>query len=210
METEDFINELNHIHKAAQLNGYDKKFVDKIIKKHARKKNRENTTTLEPEVKTVKRISMPFYPKVTDPLKNTLKRHDLCVVYKSGNTLRDLLCNQKDRIPPDEKSGIYKISCGECSAVYLGQTKRRFKTRLREHKNATENNRINESSVAKHSINFQHAINWNNAKLIKNIRNVGHLNAWESMHISTETLDLMNEEEPPIISPLFNLTKLKL
>lgn len=32
-----------------------------------------------------------------------------------------------------KKSGIYKISCPECGESYIGQTKRRFIDRLKEH-----------------------------------------------------------------------------
>ncbi|XP_053698740.1 uncharacterized protein LOC128745687 [Sabethes cyaneus] len=170
MEQENFAAERERIQKAAELNGYDKKFVDKIIRKHLRKKQRHDTTTLQPEREEVQRISLPFYPKVTNHIRKVLKRHGFHVVHKSGNALQELLNNQKDKVPPDERSGIYEIPCQDCPAVYIGQTRRKFKIRLKEHRKAVENERPNDSSVALHSICSKHNINWGNAKLLKNVR----------------------------------------
>ncbi|XP_062704231.1 uncharacterized protein LOC134286613 [Aedes albopictus] len=210
MEREDFVEERNKIHRAGELNGYNREFVDKILRKHERKKHRRNATTLKPEKEEVKRISLPFYPKISNPIHATLEHHGYQVVYKSSNTLKDLLCNLKDKVPADEKSGIYQIPCQNCPAVYIGQTRRKFKIRLREHKHAVENKRTNESSVAVHTTHLDHAADWENAKLVKNVRKSTQLNAWESMYIATANRPLMNEDDAPIQSPPFNLTKLRI
>ncbi|XP_055522595.1 uncharacterized protein LOC129716783 [Wyeomyia smithii] len=210
MEKDEYTIEKEKIKKAAKLNGYDEDFVEKIIRTHERKQHKREVTTLQPEKENLERISMPFYAKVTNRIKNALKRHGYHVTHKSENRLRDLLCNAKDKIPSNEKSGIYKIECQDCAAVYIGQTRRKFKVRLKEHKKAVANKRANESSVASHAISLQHNVDWDNAKILKNIRKSSQLNAWESMHIMTSEQPLMNEDDAPILSPLFHLTKLKL
>lgn len=210
MEDDEFAEERNRIYKAAEVNGYEKEFVNKILRKHKRKKHQQNTTTLQPLKEETKRISLPFYPKITNPIKSTLKRLGLQVVHKSDSTLRDLLCNLKDRVPLDEQSGIYQIPCQDCPSVYIGQTRRKLKTRLKEHKNAVDNKKPNDSAVAAHTTTSNHSIDWEGAKLIKAVRKASHLNAWESFHISNTTVPLMNEDDPPITSCLFNLTKLKI
>lgn len=207
MEKDDFVAERDKIHNAAVVNGYGKEFVDKILRKHQRKKHRLDATTLRPEKEEAQRISLPFYPKLTNPVQAVLKSHGFHVVYKSGNTLKDHLCNLKDRVASGEKSGIYEIPCQDCPAVYIGQTRRKFRVRLREHKNAVDNERANDSSVAAHSTAQNHNINWPEAKLIKNVRKASQLNAWESMFIATSDRPLMNEDDPPITSPLFHLTE---
>ncbi|XP_055645147.1 uncharacterized protein LOC129781412 [Toxorhynchites rutilus septentrionalis] len=210
MEKEEFSKEKEQIYKAATVNGYGKEFVEKIFRKHKRKKYTRDITTLQPEIDDIKRITLPFYPKITNPIKNTLKRQGLHIVYKSGNTLRDLLCNLKDKIPPDEKSGIYEIPCLDCPAVYIGQTRRKIKVRIREYKTAVENNKSNESAVAAHTTSLDHKIDWTKAKLIKYVKNSSQLNAWESMFISNSQKPLMNEDDPPITSCLYNLTELRI
>lgn len=207
MENVEFDEERTRIYKAAEVNGYEKKFIDKILQKHKRKKHRQNVTTLEPIVEEVRRISLPFYPKVTNPIKSALQRQGLQVVHKSDNTLRDLLCNLKDKVPPDEQSGIYQIPCGDCPAIYIGQTRRKVKVRLKEHKSAVESKKPTESSVAAHAENCDHKIDFKSAKLIKYVRKVSHLNAWESLLITNSQQPLMNEDDPPISSCLFNVAR---
>lgn len=205
MDNEEFEEERARIYNAAEVNGYERKFVDKIFQKHKLRKQRQHVTTLEPIKEETRRVSLPFYPKVTNPIKTSLQRQGIQVVHKSDNTLRDLLCNLKDKVPPDDQSGIYQIPCQDCSAVYIGQTRRKIKIRLREHRNAVVSNRTNESSVAVHASNCNHSINWQGAKLIKAVRKVSHLNAWESMFINKSEEPLMNEDDPPITSCLFNI-----
>ncbi|XP_055589699.1 uncharacterized protein LOC129741910 [Uranotaenia lowii] len=205
MENSEFESEKERILLAANLNGYDEKFVYKILRKHERKRFRSNATTFKPEKEESQRVSLPFHPPLTNGIRKILSNHGLKVAYKSSNTLKDCLVSLKDKVPPEERSGIYEIPCEACPAVYIGQTRRKFKTRIKEHKNAVENNRSNESSVAAHASEFNHSIDWEKVKFKKCVRKASHLNAWESMYITTSERPLMNEDDAPIISPLFNL-----
>ncbi|XP_055633989.1 uncharacterized protein LOC129774296 [Toxorhynchites rutilus septentrionalis] len=207
MEKREFEAERKKIHEAAFLNGYNEGFMNNILRKHERKKHRLNATTLHPQKGDIQRISFPFYPKVTNAIQGVLKQHGFQTAYKSAHTLKDLLCSLKDKIPPDEKSGIYEIPCKSCPAVYIGQTRRKLKVRLREHRNAVENKRLNESSVAAHSTGLNHEIYWDNARLKKCVRKASHLKAWEPMYFHTAEPSLTNEFEAPITSNLFNLAK---
>ena len=210
MEKTEFVAEKNRIYKAAEVNGYKKEFVNRILQKHDCRKRRRSITTLQPQTREVRRISLPFYPKLTNPLRNSLRRQDLHIVHRSENTLRDLLCNLKDKVPPEEQSGVYRIPCQDCPSVYFGQTRRKVKVRLKEHKNAVDNQKSQESAVATHAERTNHKIDWNRAKLVKSVRKPFHLNAWESTFITNADEPLMNEDDPPITSCLFNLTKLKI
>ncbi|XP_055543040.1 uncharacterized protein LOC129728615 [Wyeomyia smithii] len=194
MEAEEFAKEQQQIYKAAEINGYDKRFVDKILGKQKRKQEKQQITTLLPGSSEIKRISLPVHQFGV-------------VVTPNENTLRDLLCNLKDKVPPDEHSGIYRIPCQNCPSVYIGQTRHKVKVRIKEHKHAVDNAKSCESSVAAHTVTLDHQIDWKNAKIIKNVRKTSHLNAWESLHISNSTEPLMNEDDPPITSCLFNILK---
>ena len=210
MEEAEFAAEKTRIYKAAEVNGYNQEFVNRILRKHDRRKRRRNITTLQPQTEEVRRISLPFYPKLSNPITNSLKKQNLHIVHRSENTLRDLLCNPKDKVPPDEQSGVYRIPCQDCPSVYYGQTRRKVKVRLKEHRNAVDSKKSAESAVASHAEETDHQIDWDRAKLVKSVRKPLHLNAWESMLITNADEPLMNEDDPPITSCLFNLTKLKI
>lgn len=53
-----------------------------------------------------------------------------------------------------------------------------------------------------------HTVDEQNSGLIKAVRKQHHLDAWESLFIQTATVPLMNSEEAPIISDLFDLAEL--
>ncbi|XP_055605896.1 uncharacterized protein LOC129754060 [Uranotaenia lowii] len=132
MEKPEFEEEKQKIYEAGIVNGYDYEFVRKILRKHARKKHRSDTTTFRPEKGESYRVSLPFHPKLTNGISKILLQHGFKTAYKSGNTLKDRLVSLKDRIPEEERSGIYEIPCKSCPSIYIGQTRRKFKVRLKE------------------------------------------------------------------------------
>ena len=51
--------------------------------------------------------------------------------FKSSNTLRELLVHPNDQVGKDKVVGpVYKISCEECDATYMGETERSLKARF--------------------------------------------------------------------------------
>ena len=54
-------------------------------------------------------------------------------VFRSGPTLRDLLTKVKDTLPIEKQVNIvYEVPC-TCGQVFIGETKRRLGTRLKEY-----------------------------------------------------------------------------
>ena len=51
--------------------------------------------------------------------------------------------------------------------LYIGQTKRGLKSRLAEHKRATLNQKPEQSALCVHAMEFEHNIDWINAKILK-------------------------------------------
>jgi len=81
------------------------------------------------------------------------------------STLGCILQGPKDPLPPIEKSGVYKLSCPECPAVYIGETSRSFTTRFSEHQVAYESNlKKRKSAFAEHLIDTGHKFDLNNCK----------------------------------------------
>ena len=73
----------------------------------------------------------------------------------------------KDRVPTDQEThAVYSIPCGDCEEVYLGQTKRQFCTRLKEHQRAVSNFNSSKSTLAEHVCETSHNIAWEDSKII--------------------------------------------
>ena len=67
--------------------------------------------------------------------------------------------NTKDKIPVENKSGVYQINCKECDKIYIGKTKRNLKTRTNEHFRNIKYRQIEKSAVAAHYCLTGHELN---------------------------------------------------
>ena len=61
---------------------------------------------------------------------------------------------------------IYSIPCNDCDYKYIGQTKRQFGTRLREHQKAVFFCEKENSALSEHTYLTNHTIEWDKSKII--------------------------------------------
>jgi hypothetical protein len=183
MKVEDFEKEKEYIFQTGKINGYSKITLEKLLRKHERKRDIRNLTSLEViEPETTKYISLPFAPPLTNKLDNELRKFGFKVAYNNNGKLSDLLGTAKDKIIDDnEKSGIYEIKCSSCDAIYIGQTKRKLKTRYKEHLEDVKKAVNDEKPLAKHLIEENHQAG--EIKLLKEVRKNHQLNAYESLYL---------------------------
>lgn len=210
MSDRNYNNEKDYIYNVAKINGYSCAFVDNVFQHQTRLRHTRQRTTLSTNREPHKIISLPFFPKVTNPLSTVLHKYNISVVTRNQDTLKNKLCNYKDKQTPLTTSGIYEISCNDCDLTYVGQSKRSITERLKEHVSAISHGHSFKSSVAEHMIEENHQMNVSESKRLKFVRESFKLDAWESLFINTATSELMNREPAPIFSYLFNLTSLKI
>ena len=113
----------------------------------------------------VRWIRLPYLGKSSNVLARELRKYNYHVGFYPLTTVGHLI-KLKDRIPTEKQSGVYKLSCGECEALYIGQTGRAFKTRFGEHRTAFNKNKPEDSAMAKYCINQRHNFNTVSGKLI--------------------------------------------
>jgi len=62
------------------------------------------------------------------------RKHQLRVAVRPVKTLKSLLVHPKDKQEKEELTDcLYKIPCASCEKCYIGETGRKFGTRLKEH-----------------------------------------------------------------------------
>jgi hypothetical protein len=181
-------------------------FVDRIHKKHLRKDNLRQLTTLAPLTKNedIPRAAITYYPAITNQLQNIFNKHIIMLVHSN-----------KDKSEQLEKSGIYEIKCDGCNTVYIGQTRRSVSVRFGEHFRHIRLNHPNLSNIACHVLehigdpNSQHKISIDNVSLIKEIRKPHQLDAYEAdvyiMQRKKKNVELMNGDEGNVRSRLFDV-----
>lgn len=156
LKDEAFQKELKYIKQLAKEHQFPEKHVDKIIHKY---KIRQDPLYKPKEQKDIIYRCIT-YNDTNKRLEKLFYRNNIKLVYKTRGTLNNILNNAKDKIDTSNNSGIYRINCKDCNAIYIGQTGRQLKTRINEHKkNITSN-------VYQHRINSGHNIDYENTKLL--------------------------------------------
>ena len=71
---------------------------------------------------------------MSEQIRKACENYNLKVVFKSGPILYSLLTKVKDPLPKEKLAGVvYWIPC-QCGKVYVGETQRCLRTRVKEHR----------------------------------------------------------------------------
>lgn len=195
---EEFNKELDTIRYLTHANGRHKLDVMKLVKKKLIKKALDASTTLprcEPDKKKTKWISLPYLGEFSSQIKKLLKPHHRRPAFYSINTTKSLLCRIKDPISRNEKSGVYRIPCENCSSIYIGETGRQFQIRLHEHLDQ----RPKDSCFSKHLEEEGHSYRKGSATLLHvedSLRKRIALESLESARHRSQGWEVLNYSAP--------------
>ena len=120
-------------------------------------------------------VIIPYFPGLSEKIRRTLIPHGVKTIMKPGTKLRQILSSHQNKIQSNKWQGaIYQILCKDCKMVYIGETKRSFKTRKKEHirdignaQSKHTNIKDNTTALCKHAINSHHGIDWNNSQILE-------------------------------------------
>ncbi|KFM65867.1 hypothetical protein X975_12127, partial [Stegodyphus mimosarum] len=88
--------------------------------------------------------------------------------------------------------GIYRIPC-QCGFIYIVQTKRASKFRVKEHEAYVRRKETQKSSVAQHCWSENHTSNSSAAKIIQKASSIGELDFLEAFHSHKNLSFLVND-----------------
>ena len=112
--------------------------------------------------------TIPYVQGISGSIKRILAEVGIRVAMKPDFTLSSFFRKPKDPIDFEEKRGlVYQISCRDCDAIYIGKTGRSVKTRKREHVRAVRDFDPEGSALCQHVLEYDHAIDWKNVKILK-------------------------------------------
>lgn len=193
LSQDNFNKEVKVIKDIATFNGYKTSLIDNMVCKKRKRLLKESKTTLKKARKEECQWKTFTYSYLAKPIKKSFhKQANINIAFSTKRKLKHILGNPKDKVPNEEKSGIYQIDCDDCDLKYIGQTKRNLKTRLKEHKANFKNNHEEKSAIAKHCIQEQHT--FTNVKLLQEVRKSSYLDAYETLHIKRQKEHLVNNE----------------
>lgn len=181
LKKENLEQEINIVKQIAVANDYTASMVDTVLERVRRDPDTNHTTEGKDKNKCIS--SIPYVGHISQKIANIFKNHKVKIGFSTANKLQqklihDIKCNHD----PYSDSGIYKITCQECSMFYLGQTGRDFNTRYTEHIKAYTHNRHTTSAIATHIHNTGHPF----GKIEQNVKVLHRLNKSHQMDLLEE------------------------
>jgi len=140
-----------------------------------------------------------------------MRKHQFPVAMRPVKTLKSLLVHPKDKQEKEKITDcIYKIPCASWEKCYIGETGRKFGTRLKDHKTEVESitskpftrnqhasslSEQNKSALTDHISHDNHVINWPASTILD--RESDKSTRWikEAVHIRKEGQQSLNWDE---------------
>ncbi|BHF84170.1 hypothetical protein SprV_0902732000 [Sparganum proliferum] len=141
-------------------NGYPRSFVNKCLYRRHTKTDGEKKQ--KPEIFRV----LPYVRNVSEATERMLRPLSVGVGHRPEATIRRLIMQPKDRLPPADTSGvIYRVKCLDCPANFCGMTDKRLRTRMPEHTLAVRRKDVR-SHVALHCLEKNHTFDFDGAQVL--------------------------------------------
>ena len=107
-----------------------------------------------------------------------------------------------------ETSGVvYDVDCNNCLKKYTGETGRKLKGRMKEHKHDAEKSRKDKkiTGLSRHMKTTGHSPGWNDVRIIYNENNWKKRKFKKAPRITSHNKQLKKKDERKTISNLWNV-----
>ena len=166
-----------------------------FVRRNTHSNTDSNTQTNSGPVTTA---TIPYIRGTSETIARILQPYNICDAHKPITTLRRLLTNVKDKDKPEDRQGaVYKITCCDCQASYIGETSTNLSTRLTEHKLATKNGDV-KNHIAEHHLKTKHQIDWDSATCITYSTDYYQRLTLESWFTNLEQTPLNRSQQLPV------------
>ena len=127
-------------------------------------------------------VVLTYLNGVSEKISRVLKQYNIASAMKPHSTLRSQLVHPKGKCDDlDKTDALYSLPCLNCDQEYIGETGRKFGTRLKEHKAEVDKidksvitragrkeslSTIHKSAITDHVVEHNHVIDWKEGKVI--------------------------------------------
>ena len=204
----DLDEELNQLKREFIMNGFPGKLVERAIRERRTRAPRARDR-LEERKKPF--IVLPYQGGVSDKLTRLAKKFGVRVVNKTMPPLRGRLVHNQDKTEKLDTIGVvYKLQCC-CGMIYIGETKRKLRERVKEHCRDFENKKEG-SPFWEHAQGpaypGQHGVDQDSAAILKVAKTTRERKTQEALFInaclSTGLLINQKHEIGKLRSPFWN------
>ncbi|KYQ59927.1 hypothetical protein ALC60_01023 [Trachymyrmex zeteki] len=187
----------NNLIKAINIflnNGYPLDFIFSSIQKRI-KFHINKSGTVEKKIKE-KFFTIPYVSSVSERFAPIANRCHCKLAFSIPNSLNKFIKKGKDQLDPlCNQNVVYKISCDDCEASYVGQTKRQLKTRLHEHVSNINKKSKSPTVITSHRIDQNHNFDWDNVEILDREASFNKRLISEMVHIKRQTHGLNKQND---------------
>ncbi|XP_018394985.1 PREDICTED: uncharacterized protein LOC108773618 [Cyphomyrmex costatus] len=134
-----------------------------------------------------KYMVLPFIQGITHAVTNMFNKSLYKIGYRCLNKLDMFIKTLKDKKEiASNNNVVYKIPCKNCDITYVGQTKRKLSTRIKEHMNNKKLEQSRHSVLTNHILQCNHEFDWNNTKIMDYEPNYNKRLISETLHIKEQ------------------------
>jgi GIY-YIG catalytic domain len=191
-------------------NNYPMKLIKQLINQHLSRSRKplcepqKNTSNKNTSMQSTTYSGLQYIPHMSQSIRNILENNSpkLKIAFSTPNSLKKtLFTNTKQKIEPLDRSGVvYKIDCLECDASYIGETSKKLKKRIQQHKNDVVNKDKpgNKTALVNHILEKKHKFDFEQAKIIDYEKNAkkrliietGHILMNKTVNLKTDSRHL--------------------
>ncbi|XP_065640445.1 uncharacterized protein LOC136073034 [Hydra vulgaris] len=180
-------------------NGHKKSELELITKNYLKIKNNPVGVVADQTKNGNITIKLPWIPRIGSKLRKELKRYGAKVIFTTPPTLKRILCNNKSKLLPNSKPGVYKLTCS-CGGVYIGETKKKIIQRSIEHQINSMKGNWHASGATEHCKNCHGVFNWMHLKTIAFKSNYHERKIRESLEINYAQTNYEIRHFPPLLN----------
>jgi len=149
-------------------------------------------------------FTIPYVKSISESFLPLTKKFGYDIAYSVPNTLNKFIKRGKDRIEPAMQNDVvYKIDCRDCNCSYVGQTKRKLKTRLKEHRLDINKKSGILSVISNHKLENNHEMNWDEAKILDIEPSYTKRIVSEMIHIKKQSKGLNKQSDTDLLSEIY-------
>lgn len=142
------------------------------------------------------KISLPYIPDFFEKTLGSLKKHNIILYPKNTNNLTTIVKKGKDRTELNKETNVvYKITCKDCPASYVGQTKRQLQLRINEHKNDYKKEPGKHSVITSHMLTQNHKFDFDNTIILDKEKQLTKRLISEMLHINLQHSSINKKED---------------
>ena len=210
---EDLLEELSFLKDVFVMNGYPLHLVQGVINKSWEKETiktilKENPL---PENDQKKKgyydiLHAPYIQGFTENLQKKLRRFNIGMVHKKGDTIKQIICHTKQKVPKmQQKNRVYRFDCRECKSWYIGETGQKMEKRTYQHQNDVKNGRETNAIFMHLQEHKDHYIQWQEVSYLEHEEDWKKRKIKEALFINAmDSKEIMNLEKGFEINPCWN------